>query len=59
MSIGLILVILLIIILLGGVGPSIYPGSPWPYGYGAGHYGVGLVGLIVIILVILLLMGRL
>ena len=41
MSLGFILLIVLIVILIGGVGPGFYAGSPWPYGYGAGHYGIG------------------
>lgn len=56
--IGIILVVILILILLGGVGPSIYPGSPWPYAYGLGHGGIGVIGLILIILVVLALTGR-
>ena len=32
MSLGFILLIVLIIILIGGVGPGFYAGSPWPYG---------------------------
>ena len=56
--IGLVLVILLVLILLGGVGGP-YLNAPWGYGYGAGHYGVGLVGVILIILIVLLLLGRL
>jgi hypothetical protein len=55
---GLILLILLIALLFGGLGPSIYPGSPWPYGYGLGHGGIGLIGIILIILVVLAVTGR-
>jgi hypothetical protein len=52
--IGIVLVVILILALFGGIAP----GTPWGYGYGAGHYGVGGVGLILVILVILLLLGR-
>jgi hypothetical protein len=58
MSIGLILVIILIIVLLGGVGPTYWSGTPWRYGYGLGNGGIGIVGIILIILVVLLLLGR-
>ena len=58
MSLGLILLIILILVLLGGVGGPYLSGG-WQYGYGAGHYGVGLIGLILIIVVVLLLLGRL
>jgi hypothetical protein len=50
---GVILVIILLLLLLGGAGfwPAI------PYGYGAGHYGMGGLGFILIILLIAVLMG--
>ena len=57
MSIGLILVIILIIILLGGVGGP-YVNPNWQYGYGGGHYGMGIVGIVLVILLILILLGR-
>ena len=55
----ILVIILILAILLGGVGPSFYSGAPWQYGYEGGHGGIGIVGVIVIILVVLLLMGRL
>ena len=58
-TIGLILVIILIVILLGGVGPHFYSGAPWQPGYGFGNGGIGVVGVILIIVIILLLTGRL
>ena len=57
MSIGLILVIVLILVLLGGVGPHVYPGTPWQPGYGFGNGGIGVVGVLLIILIILLVTG--
>lgn len=55
---GTVLIVILILILLGGVGgPYINPA--WSYGYGAGHYGIGIVGILIIVLIILLLTGRL
>ena len=48
-----IVVILLIVALLGGIGPW----APGGYGYGYGHGGVGLIGVLLIILVLWLLMG--
>jgi hypothetical protein len=58
-SIGLILVIILIVILLGGVGPHFYSGAPWQPGSGFGNGGIGIVGILLIILVVLVLTGRL
>ena len=49
-----ILIVILILILLGGVGPTFYSGAPWRYGYGFGHGGIGIVGIILIIVIILL-----
>jgi hypothetical protein len=49
-----ILLIILVIILLGGFGGSLYTGG---FGYGVGSHG--LIGVILIVLVVLLLMGRL
>jgi hypothetical protein len=52
--IGIVLVVLLVLILLGGTGVV----GGLPYGYGAGHYGVGGIGLVIVILLILLLLGK-
>jgi len=49
-----ILIIILILVLFGGLGGSLYTGG---YGYGAGSHGI--IGIILIVLVVLLLMGRL
>ena len=57
MSIGLILVIILIIILLGGIGGP-YVNPNWQYGYGSGHYGMGIIGIVLVVLLILILLGR-
>ena len=54
---GIVLIVILILVLLGGVGgPYISPN--WQYGYGGGHYGIGIVGVILIVILILVLMGR-
>lgn len=50
---GTILIILLVIFVLGGVGPW----RAGPY-WGTGYYGGGGLGLILVILLILLLVGR-
>jgi hypothetical protein len=52
---GIILIILLLLFLFGGAGffPAI------PYGYGAGHYGLGIIGVLLIILIVLIVLGRL
>ena len=57
-TIGLVLVILLVVILLGGVGPNFYSGVPWQSGYGYGYGGIGVVGVILIVVLILALSGR-
>jgi hypothetical protein len=59
MSLGTILVIILIIVLLGGIGPHFYSGAPWQPGYGFGNGGISVVGITLVILVVLLLTGRL
>lgn len=54
---GIVLIVILILVLVGGVGgPYVVPN--WQYGYGAGHYGIGIVGIILIVILILVLMGR-
>jgi hypothetical protein len=58
-TLGLILLIVLIVILLGGVGPHFYPGAPWQPGYGFGWGANGLLTILLIIIVVLLLTGRL
>ena len=55
---GLILLIILIVVLLGGIGPHFYSGAPWRPGYGWGTPGIGIVGILLIILIVLLLSGR-
>jgi hypothetical protein len=54
---GLIILVILILILLGGVGPVFYQGAPWRPGYGYGNTGIGAIGIILIILVILFFSG--
>lgn len=56
---GLILLLILIVILLGGIGPHFYQGAPWGPGYGWGNGGIGVVGILIIVLIVLLLTGRL
>jgi len=51
---GLILVIAIVVILFGGLGPW----SPRGYGYGFGHRGVAVLSVILAIVVVLLLMGK-
>lgn len=58
-TLGLILLILLILILLGGVGPHFYNGMPWQPGYGFGVRSNGLIVVILVIIVILVFTGRL
>jgi hypothetical protein len=55
---GWLVVIILIIVLLGGVGPHYYTGMPWRTGYGYSYGGVGVIGVILIIFVILALFGH-
>lgn len=57
-TLGLVLVVVLVLILLGGVGPVFYQGTPWQSGYGFGNGGIGLLGVILIIIVILALTGH-
>lgn len=47
----MILLVVLIVVLLGGVGPAVHPGVPWAYGYGGGNVVNLLVGLLLIFLV--------
>jgi hypothetical protein len=54
---GLILIIILIVVLFGGgLGPRI--GAPWQYGYGFGNQSIGILGVILIVILILWAMGR-
>jgi hypothetical protein len=55
---ALVLVIILIVVLLGGVGPMFYQGAPWRPGYGFGGSVNGLIVLILIVVIILWAMGR-
>jgi hypothetical protein len=55
---GLILVVILVIVLLGGIGPHFYTGAPWRPGYGFGNGGISVVGVVLIIVLILWLMDR-
>jgi hypothetical protein len=55
---ALVLIIILIVVLLGGVGPMFYQGAPWRPGYGFGGSVNGLVVLILIVVIILWAMGR-
>jgi hypothetical protein len=58
-TLGVVLVVVLILVLLGGVGPHYYTGAPWQPGYGLGWGGNGLLAVVLIIVIILLLTGRL
>lgn len=53
MSLTTILIIILIVILIGGLGP-------WPQGpyWGTGWQGGGVIGLVLVIILILMLLGR-
>ena len=55
---GLILVVILILVLLGGIGPHFYTGAPWRTGYGYSWGGNGVIVVILIIVVILWASGR-
>jgi Protein of unknown function (DUF3309) len=55
---GLIIIVILVIVLLGGIGPHFYTGAPWRPGYGFGNGGIGVVGVVLIIVLILWLMDR-
>jgi hypothetical protein len=54
---GIILVVILILVLLGGVGPHFYHAAPWQPGYGFGNRGISVIGVILIVLLILWAMG--
>ncbi len=56
---GLVLVVILVLVLLGAVGPHVYTGATWQPGYGFGTGGIGIVGIILIVVLILALSGRL
>jgi hypothetical protein len=58
-TLGIVLVVILILVLLGGVGPHFYTSAPWQPGYGFGNGGVGIIGVILIVVILLVLMGRL
>jgi hypothetical protein len=55
---ALVLVIILIVVLLGGVGPMFYQGAPWRPGYGFGGSVNGLIVLILLVVITLWAMGR-
>jgi hypothetical protein len=55
---GIVLIVILALVLLGGVGPHVYPGTPWRPGYGFGWGGNGVLTVILIIILILWLTGR-
>jgi hypothetical protein len=55
---GVVLIIVLIIVLFGGIGPTFYSGAPWRYGFGYGHGGVGVVTIILIVVLFCALTGR-
>lgn len=52
---GIILVIFLVLLLFGGIGPW----APRGLGYGFGGGGIGLLGILLIVVIVLLLSGRL
>jgi hypothetical protein len=55
---GIVLLIVLILILFGGIGPTFYQGAPWRPYYGVHPGGFGIVWIILLILVVLVLVGR-
>jgi hypothetical protein len=52
---GIILLIVILAVIFGGIGPW----APRGYGYGYGGYGIGLPGILLVILIILLVFGKL
>jgi hypothetical protein len=56
---GLILLIILVVVLLGGIGPHFYSNAPWRPGYGYGNGGIGIIGILLIIFIILYFSGYL
>lgn len=59
MSLPLVILLLLIVVLVGGIGPVVYRRSPWPYAYGLGHSGISAMGVVLVVLLLMLLLGRL
>ena len=57
-TLGVVIVVILVLILLGGVGPAFYSGAPWRTGYGGGYGGIGVIGVILIIFLIVALSGH-
>lgn len=51
---GIILIVFLVLLLFGGIGPW----SPRGIGYGFGGGGIGVLGVLLIVVVVPLLMGR-
>ena len=58
MNLSWILIIVLILILLGGVGPAFYSGAPWQTGYGTGYGGISVLGVLIIILLVAVFTGH-
>jgi hypothetical protein len=54
---GIVLVVILVLVLLGGIGPRFYQGAPWQPGYGFGNGGMGILGVILVVVLILWLLG--
>ena len=53
--VGFILLIVLMALLIGGIGPW----APAGYGYGFGSGGISALGVVMIVLILMLLLGRL
>lgn len=54
---GIVIVVILVIVLLGGVGPYFHSGLPYRPGYGYGNGGIGIIGILLIIALVWLLFG--
>jgi hypothetical protein len=55
---GIVIIVILVLILLGGVGPHYYTAAPWRPGYGGGWGVNGIIGVVLIIVLILILLGH-
>lgn len=55
---GIVLVVILILVLVGGIGPHYYHSAPWQPGYGYGWGGNSLLTVVLIIVLILWATGH-
>jgi hypothetical protein len=54
-ALGIILLVFVVVILFGGIGPW----APGGIGYGYGGGGIGVIGILLVVLILLLLTGYL